>query len=210
MKKLYYILLVVGVLLGTGCGKKQNITFTALVEQVGEQSILVSVLEGAEFDKASVGISESTKFIGTALAQIKQQDHLRITILPEIAESYPVQVKAVEIAAIEQDQERVKAVYQKIDSKAAKEMLGTEDVIILDVRTPEEYKEGHIPDAVLLPDYDLSQKAGEQLPDKTAKILVYCRSGRRSASAAKELIELGYTAVYDFGGIIDWSYEVEK
>lgn len=88
-------------------------------------------------------------------------------------------------------------------------MMG-EDVIILDVRTQAEFAEGHIPNALLLPDNEIKQRAEELLPDKEQTILVYCRSGRRSELAAKELIQLGYTNVYDFGGILDWTGDVVK
>ncbi len=101
------------------------------------------------------------------------------------------------------------ATYQKITAADAKEIMDTtEERTILDVRTQEEYAEGHIPDAILLPDYEISAKAEEVLPDKEALILVYCRSGRRSANAAQELLDLGYQNVLDFGGIIDWPYEI--
>lgn len=99
--------------------------------------------------------------------------------------------------------------YIKITPAQASEMM-TGDVIILDVRTQEEFSEGHINNAVLLPDFEVAATAETLLPDKSKTILVYCRSGRRSAAAAKELILLGYTAVYDFGGIIDWQGEVIK
>jgi rhodanese-related sulfurtransferase len=96
-----------------------------------------------------------------------------------------------------------------IDSKEAKEIMEqNEDIIILDVRTEEEFREGHIKGAILLPDYEVEEKAEEVLVDKSTTILVYCRSGRRSASAAKALLTLGYTKIYDFGGLIDWPYEV--
>ncbi len=97
--------------------------------------------------------------------------------------------------------------YKKISAEEAKALIDGGNTVILDVRTQEEYNGGHIKDAVLLPNTDISEKAGTVLPDKSAKILVYCRSGNRSASAAKELIEMGYTDVLDFGGIIDWPYE---
>lgn len=100
--------------------------------------------------------------------------------------------------------------YQKITAEEAKKIIDSENVIILDVRTQEEYNEGHIKDAILLPDTEITNKAYEVLKDKDAKILVYCRSGRRSAQASKKLINMGYTNVYDFGGIIDWKYEIEK
>lgn len=97
------------------------------------------------------------------------------------------------------------AVYRKITPEKAKEMM-KESPVILDVRTPAEYAEGHIENAVLLPDYDLASRAEEVLPDKGAVILVYCRSGRRSEGAARQLVSLGYTGVHDFGGIVSWPY----
>ena len=101
------------------------------------------------------------------------------------------------------------AILEKINAKEAKEMMdSSEDYVILDVRTQEEYQEGHIEGAILLPDYDITAKAETVLENKDTTILVYCRSGRRSALAAQALSNLGYTKVYDFGGIIDWPYEV--
>ena len=95
-----------------------------------------------------------------------------------------------------------------LTAREAKERLDEDaGIILLDVRTQEEYDGGHIPGAVCLPvetfgDGDLTTL----LPDKNAEIFVYCRSGRRSAQAAKLLTDLGYTAVTDFGGILDWPY----
>lgn len=100
--------------------------------------------------------------------------------------------------------------YKKISAEDAKAIIDSEDVIILDVRTPEEYNSGHIENAVLLPVTEIPDKAEEVLPDEDAKILVYCRSGNRSATAAKDLINMGYTNVYDFGGINSWPYEIVK
>lgn len=101
----------------------------------------------------------------------------------------------------------VKAEYKKITAEEAEQMMN-DDVIILDVRTKEEYDESHIPNAVLIPNTDIANKADVMLADKEQTILVYCRSGNRSASAAKELISMGYKNVYDFGGINDWMGEV--
>lgn len=84
------------------------------------------------------------------------------------------------------------------------------DVVLVDVRTPEEHQQKRIPGSILLPDYEIRDRAGEVLPDKDAKIVVYCRSGRRSAEAAKVLREMGYRNVHDLGGIIDWPYETES
>lgn len=98
-----------------------------------------------------------------------------------------------------------------ISAEKAKEIIDTEeDEIVLDVRTEEEYNEGHIKGAVLLPDNEIKEKVEAVIPDKSKSVLVYCRSGRRSAAAAKELIDMGYTNVFDFGGIMDWNYEIVK
>ena len=79
--------------------------------------------------------------------------------------------------------------------------------VILDVRTEEEFAEGHIPGAILIPDYEIESKAEQNLTDKNQLILVYCRSGRRSKNASAALVSLGYTNIREFGGIIDWPYE---
>lgn len=103
------------------------------------------------------------------------------------------------------------ASYVNITAQEAKELMDREEgYIILDVRTEEEFAQGHIPGAILIPDYEIGQKAGEMLSDKNQMILVYCRSGRRSKNAAQVLLELGYTDIREFGGIIDWPYEIES
>ncbi|MCL2810997.1 MAG: rhodanese-like domain-containing protein [Clostridia bacterium] len=100
------------------------------------------------------------------------------------------------------------AVYQKITAEEAKARMEEGGAyILLDVRTDEEFKEGRIDGALLIPDYEIQSRAKAELPNKNALLLVYCRSGRRSALAAQELIDMGYTNVYDFGGIIDWPYD---
>ena len=99
--------------------------------------------------------------------------------------------------------------YKKISAAdATARMDSGETIIILDVRTQEEYDAGHIPGAILVPNETIVDKQPELLPDLDAEILVYCRSGNRSAQAAKKLIAIGYTNVVDFGGIIDWPYDV--
>jgi len=101
------------------------------------------------------------------------------------------------------------SVYMNITAEQAKQMMEEEsDYIILDVRTQEEYAQGHIPNAVLIPDYEIEEKAETALKDKNQLILVYCRSGRRSKLASEILVKLGYTNIYEFGGIIDWPYEI--
>ena len=103
-----------------------------------------------------------------------------------------------------------KAEYKKITSDEAKKMMETEKTIVVDVRTIEEYNEGHIPNAVSIPLETIENEAETKLKNKDDLILVYCRSGRRSREAALRLIEKGYTNVIDFGGIKDWNGEVVK
>jgi rhodanese-related sulfurtransferase len=89
-------------------------------------------------------------------------------------------------------------------------MQDTDEYVLLDVRRDDEYKEVHIEGADNIPDFEIGNRAEVELPDKEAIILVYCRSGRRSANASNELIGMGYTNVYDFGGIIDWPYDTVR
>jgi rhodanese-related sulfurtransferase len=99
--------------------------------------------------------------------------------------------------------------YQKISAADAKARMDSGDeLIILDVRTKEEFDAGHIPGAILVPNETIIDTRPDLLPELHAEILVYCRSGNRSAQAAKKLIAMGYTNVYDFGGIIDWPYDI--
>ena len=101
--------------------------------------------------------------------------------------------------------------YQQITPQEAKEIMDAEtDYIIIDARTESEFAEGHIAGAILIPEYEIADRAESELPNKDALILVYCRSGRRSKIASEELVKLGYTNVKEFGGIIDWSYEIVK
>ena len=115
------------------------------------------------------------------------------------------------LTACGQDRENgQEAVYVNITAEQAKEIMDTEEgYIILDTRTQEEYDEGHIPGAIVISHDEIKQKAESVLTDKNQLILVYCRSGRRSKLAAEDLVALGYTNIKEFGGIIDWPYEVE-
>ena len=103
------------------------------------------------------------------------------------------------------------ASYDQISGAEAKALMDSESgYILIDARTQEEYDEGHIPGAILIPEYEIADRAEKELPNKDQLILVYCRSGRRSKIAAEELVKLGYTNVKEFGGIIDWEYDVVK
>lgn len=100
--------------------------------------------------------------------------------------------------------------YHKITAEEAKKMMDEGGVIVVDVRRADEYAEKHIPGAVLVPNEDIGEEQPELLPDKDAVLLVHCRTGIRSKQASDKLVELGYTNVYDFGGIADWPYETES
>lgn len=104
--------------------------------------------------------------------------------------------------------EQTEAVYVKLKPEEAKERIDSGDeVVIVDVRTPEEYGETHIGNAINIPLESIGREKPEQLPDVEAEIMVYCRSGVRSKKAAQKLLEMGYKNIEDIGGIIDWPYE---
>ena len=99
-----------------------------------------------------------------------------------------------------------KAAYHKISAEEAYEMMASQEVGVVDVRTREEYDGGHIENAVLVPNESIGSEMPETLPDREATLLIYCRS----KDAAQKLLALGYQSVYDFGGVIDWPYELVK
>jgi len=100
--------------------------------------------------------------------------------------------------------------YKQITQEEAKSRMDTSEVIVLDVRERSEYDSGHIPGAVLLPADSISEDtAAAVIPDKDTEVLVYCRTGNRSKTASEALAKLGYTNVFEFGGITTWPYEVE-
>ncbi len=116
-----------------------------------------------------------------------------------------------EVQTKEQMEEQAEMKAEVITTKQAKEIMNSgEECVILDVREADEYAEGHIEGAIQLSYTEIETRAEQVLADKDKLILVYCRSGRRSAIAAQALLELGYSNVKDFGGIIDWPYETVK
>lgn len=99
--------------------------------------------------------------------------------------------------------------YRRISMDEAITMMEQEKgYIILDVRRPDEYEAGHIPNAINVPNETIGESDIPELPDKEQLIMVYCRSGRRSKEAAKKLVRLGYTNIVEFGGILDWTGEI--
>lgn len=98
--------------------------------------------------------------------------------------------------------------YRQITQDEAKELMQADNgSVIVDVRRQDEYDSGHIPGALLIPNESISTDRPEALPDLNQIILIYCRSGRRSKEAAQKLADMGYTNIYEFGGIIDWNGE---
>jgi len=117
-------------------------------------------------------------------------------------EAFPIKTTLVEITA------NTSPSYSVINAEEAKAKIDAGNVIILDVRTREEYEAGYIPNSFNLPLGTIAQGIGNITTDKSATLLVYCRSGNRSKVAARELTELGYENVYDFGGIVNWPYDI--
>lgn len=156
-----------------------------------------------DFDISQI-IMKILKFMGTIL--------IGFFIGCAIAVIYSIIVQVVtEKEGDEIMNEIVTTTYEQITQVEAKNIIDTKsNFIILDVRTEEEFAEGHIENAILIPDYEITSKADEILKDKNQLILVYCRSGNRSKVASQALVELGYTNVKEFGGIIDWEYGIVK
>ena len=101
--------------------------------------------------------------------------------------------------------------YERISQEEAAEiMTSQEDYLILDVRTPEEFAQGHIPGAINIPNEDIGTEPIEALPRKDQPLLVYCRSGNRSRQASQKLADQGYTKVLEFGGINTWPGEIVR
>ena len=101
--------------------------------------------------------------------------------------------------------------YTKISQDEAKKMMEKDDGhVIVDVRREDEFASGHIPGAILIPNESIGTEKPAELPDPDQIILVYCRSGNRSAQASQKLADIGYTNVFDFGGIMTWTGEIEK
>ena len=101
--------------------------------------------------------------------------------------------------------------YRQITMDEAVTMMAQETgYIILDVRRPDEYAAGHIPNAINVPNETIGTAEIPELPDEDQLIMVYCRSGRRSKEASAKLVKLGYTNIVEFGGILDWKGEIEK
>lgn len=104
---------------------------------------------------------------------------------------------------------KIKSNYTQISQDEAMEMMKADDGhIIVDVRRLDEYELGHIPGAILIPNESIGTARPEELPDLDQIILIYCRSGKRSKQASQKLFEMGYTNIYEFGGINTWTGDI--
>ena len=215
MKKLIAVLLVLNCMLGlVGCNSRSmnyiianEPNITGVVKEANEQSILIENEKGEYWVSLDVENKDSTTHFNLG-------DEVVVYYNGIIAESYPMQINTVYAITLKEPADRAEnnqeAVYVNITAEEAKKIMDAEEgYVILDVRTQEEYDQGHIPGAILIPDTEVEVTAEDVLTDKDQLILVYCRSGRRSKLASEILVELGYTNIKEFGGIIDWPYETE-
>ena len=215
MKKLIALLLSLICLLGLiGCSNRSmnyiianEPNITGVVKEANEQSILIENEKGEYWVSLNVENKDSTTHFNLG-------DEVVVYYNGIIAESYPMQINTVYAITLKEPADRAEnnreAVYVNITAEEAKQIMDSEEgYVILDVRTQEEYDQGHIPGAILIPDTEVEVTAEDVLTDKDQLILVYCRSGRRSKLASEILVELGYTNIKEFGGIIDWPYETE-
>ncbi len=119
-------------------------------------------------------------------------------------------VALVLTVACQSETQGIEGEVQLIAPEEAQPMIEEEEVVLIDVRTPEEYEAGHIPGSVNIPIDTVEEEVIRQYPPEDHQVMVYCRTGSRSGQAAAILAGQGYDPVYDLGGILDWPYEVVK
>lgn len=136
--------------------------------------------------------------------------HINIKIFILLAVLGTLCMNGCQTSVFSENNKSTEIPYMKISAEDAKEIMdNTDDFVLIDVREDDEYSSGHIAGALPIPYGEIEERAETELTDKEQTILVYCRSGRRSAIAAQTLTALGYTNVRDLGGIIDWPYDIE-
>lgn len=182
------------------CGSKtvdKNINFTLLVQEVNGNQLMGFVFGSGVDDMASVYYPDDylLDFV------LKAGNKLLIEASPLIKESYPVQISAVEVKL-------APVASMMIKEKQLLVIMANFDVVVLDVRSREEYLDGHIPEAILLPNTEIKDKIEQLALTSDQIIVVYCKSGNRSRQAAETLVALGYTNIYDFGGFGNWTGEI--
>ena len=195
--------------------KEEQYEFVATIIGAYDSAILVEPKEGTNeresSDKISMVIKRPTD--GTNDFYVVG-NKVKITYNGVIMESYPAQIIATKVELIGGDTLSKDNIKGKIKNVSMDEIVNimseNQNYIILDVRTFKEYNDGHIPNAICIPNETINEDVINKLPNKEQLILIYCRSGNRSKQAANKLQELGYTNLIEFGGIIDWKGEIVK
>ena len=194
---------------------EEQFEFIATIIGAYDSSILVEPEEGTNERKSSDKISMVIKrpTDGTNDFYVVG-NKVKITYNGVIMESYPAQIIATKVELIGGDSLSKDNIKGEIKNVSMDEIVNimseNQNYIILDVRTFEEYNDGHIPNAICIPNETINEDVINKLPNKEQLILIYCRSGNRSKQAANKLQELGYTNLIEFGGIIDWKGEIVK
>jgi rhodanese-related sulfurtransferase len=215
MRKIIIFVLIILILFSVGCRRedtsnntsnsqvaKEELVFEGkIVEKTDKDNFIVRDLESG--DLISLSITDEVEIYDNMAKDFDIGNLVKFEADPDVKESWPLKVNLYKII------ENNDTSYIKIDQDLAKKLMDTQDVIVLDVRTIDEYNEGHIENSVLLP-LDNIEEADKILSNKDTTILVYCRSGNRSKTASEKLIDMGYKNIYDFGGINTWKYELNK
>jgi rhodanese-related sulfurtransferase len=181
---------------------KEDFVFQGkIIEKTDENNFIVRDVESG--DLISLIITDEVEVLDNISKEFNIGNLVKFEADSDVMESWPLKVNLFRII------ENEEASYIKIDQDLAKKLMDTQEVIVLDVRTIDEYNEGNIEKSLLLPVDDI-EEADKILPDKDVTILVYCRSGNRSKTASEKLIDMGYKNIYDFGGINTWKYELNQ
>ena len=213
MKKYTTIIMAVLVILGlTGCNNRSmnsiindEPSVTGIVTEVHDQYIQIYIENEGYPYGADCDVSLDVENKDGTYSPIHVGDEVVVYYDGSIAESYPMQINTVYAVTLKTPAVR-EGSYTQISMNEAVAMMEEEtDYIILDVRTPEEFAEKHIPNAINIPNETIGNDAIPELPREDQLILVYCRSGNRSKQAAEKLAALGYMNVYEFGGINEWT-----
>jgi rhodanese-related sulfurtransferase len=211
MRKIIIFVLIILTLFSMGCKRgdtnnsevaKEDFVFQGkIIEKTDENNFIVRDVESG--DLISLIITDEVEVLDNISKEFNIGNLVKFEADSDVMESWPLKVNLFRII------ENEEASYIKIDQDLAKKLMDTQEVIVLDVRTIDEYNEGNIEKSLLLPVDDI-EEADKILPDKDVTILVYCRSGNRSKTASEKLIDMGYKNIYDFGGINTWKYELNQ
>ncbi len=158
---------------------------------------------GTSTETTSQAVTEASENISEMISEVELAEDTGNTV--ETLTETDTEASSQEVGSTE----KTAGVYTQISQEEAKRMMALDDGhVVVDVRRRDEYLEGHIPGAILVPNENIVDTPPSKLPDKDQIILIYCRSGRRSKEASQKLADMGYTRIYEFGGIIDWTGDV--